>query len=205
MGNNSVANKLIVLMLTFCLAASAQNDKQAETILERAASAYQEISCLSIQFNGSMTGEMILQGECFYMDYGGVKSWFDGKTQWSYVERNEEVNVSTPSQEELNSVHPYAWISRYKTDFNCKYNGKKTLSGKQVDEVTLIPKQKSELSKITLCLTADSEPVMICIAQNGGDEQRLNVTSCEIKRKQDISAFRFDKSKYPNADIIDLR
>ena len=196
---------MTVMMLLICLAASGQNDKEAETILERAAAAYQETSCLSIHFNGSQTGEMLLQGECFYMDIAGVKSWYDGKTQWSYVERNEEVNISTPGQEELNAIHPYAWISRYKTDFTCKYSGKKTVGGKQADEVILIPKQKQELKQIALCLASDSEPVYISITQSDGEEQRLNITSCEIKRKQDISAFRFDKSKFQNAEIIDLR
>ena len=195
----------MVMMLLGWVTASGQNDKEAEAILERAAAAYEKTSCLSIRFSGSQTGEMILQGECFYMDIAGVKSWYDGKTQWSYVERNEEVNISTPSQEEIDTVHPYGWISRYKTDFSCKYTGKKTVNGKEVDEVVLIPKQSQELKKIRLCLASDSEPISIGITQSDGEEQRLNITSCETKRKQDITVFRFDKSKYPNAEEIDLR
>ena len=196
----------LLIMLASSLGLSAQNDSKAEEILERAATAYQETACLSIAFGGTYTGEMLLQGDCFRIDCAGVKSWFDGETLWSYVSRNDEVNVSTPTQDDLNAVHPYAWISRYKTDFQCKYVGKKTVGGKQGDEVMLIPRQSSsDIAKITLCLTADSEPLHIGVFMANGEQQSMDITAVEVRRKQDISSFRFDKALFPTAEVIDLR
>ena len=195
----------LLVALALCIGSPAQNDSKAEEILARAAAAYQETACLGITFGGTYRGEMVLQGDCFYIDCAGVKSWFDGETLWSYVERNEEVNVSSPSQDDLNAVHPYAWISRYKSDFSCKYAGKKSYGGKQGDEVVLMPRQESGIQRITLCLTTDSEPVHISIYMTGGEEQSMDISGVELKRKQDISAFRFDRSRYPNAEIIELR
>ena len=38
-----------------------------------------------------------LSGQKFVVNMGGTITWFDGKTMWSYVKKNEEVNVTTPT------------------------------------------------------------------------------------------------------------
>ena len=37
----------------------------------------------------------------------GIQSWFDGTTQWSYLESSEEVNVITPEQAAVS--YNYTW------------------------------------------------------------------------------------------------
>ena len=44
--------------------------------------------------------------------------WFDGKTQWSYVRKNDEVNVSTPNESQLQALNPYNFIYMYKKGYN---------------------------------------------------------------------------------------
>ena len=67
----------------------------------------------------------MLKGNKFCLESGGIKTWFDGKTQWSYVEQNEEVNVSSPTPEEIQSVNPYALLTAYKKGFNYRYVAKR--------------------------------------------------------------------------------
>ena len=85
----------LLLLSTFALANTSQ-DNRAKTILDHTADAYRKAGGIHILFGGTQQGILLLKGECFYLECGGVKSWFDGKTQWSYVEQNEEVTVSHP-------------------------------------------------------------------------------------------------------------
>lgn len=49
-----------------------------------------------------------------------MTTWFDGRTQWSYLASSDEVNVSEPTPEELQGINPYAWLSLYKKDYKLK-------------------------------------------------------------------------------------
>lgn len=117
----------------------AQKDAKAQAILDKTAAAYQKAEGIAITFGGTQKGTLLLKGSCFYLDCAGVKSWFDGKTQWSYAQQNEEVTVSNPTAEELQSVNPYALITSYKTLFNYRYRGFQTRNGKKDRKLYLLP------------------------------------------------------------------
>ena len=36
--------------------------------------------------------------------------WFDGKTQWTYLTKNEEVSVTTPTAAQLQTINPYTLL-----------------------------------------------------------------------------------------------
>ena len=71
----------------------------------------QQAGGIRATFGGTGNGTLLLKGNQFYLNSGGIQSWFDGKTQWSYLESSEEVNVSNPTPEELQTINPYALLS----------------------------------------------------------------------------------------------
>ena len=75
-------------------------------ILDKTAAAFRQAQAVSITFGGTQEGTLLLKGNKFHLNTGDVETWFDGKTQWSYLRQNEEVNVSTPTPEELQSINP---------------------------------------------------------------------------------------------------
>ena len=92
---------ITALLLLFTASLFAQNDAKAESILYQTAAAYRAAGAIKVTFEGTQSGTLILKGNKFYLQCGGVESWFDGRTQWSYVKQNQEVNVSTPTAEEV--------------------------------------------------------------------------------------------------------
>lgn len=61
-----------------------------------------------------------LEGDKFTFRGDGVTTWFDGHTQWSYLSSADEVNVSEPTPEELQSINPYALLSLYEQGYKLK-------------------------------------------------------------------------------------
>ena len=185
--------------------AVAQQDAKAESILSKMADNYRKAGGISLTFGGTQQGKLLLKGNKFCLESGGIKTWFDGKTQWSYVEQNEEVNVSSPTPEEIQSVNPYALLTSYKKGFNYRYVGEKTRQGKRGHEIILAPKTSQDIKSITLNVKENSSPVYIAIQLQNGEKQEFQISSYRTGVNLPDAVFRFDKSKYPGAEIIDLR
>lgn len=196
---------LIAALAWAWTAAFAQRDAKAREVLDRTAEAYSRAGAVSIRFDGTQSGVLNVKGNKFYLRCGGIETWFDGRTQWSYVEQNEEVNVSEPAPEEVQSVNPYALVTMYREGFNYEYAGKTVRNGKQGQEVRLTPETEQELKSVTLCVDAGARPIYIGIELRNGTRQEFLVRSYLTRQNLPDSAFRFDKAKYPRAEVIDLR
>lgn len=200
---NRIYTLFFLLMLTLFL--SAQQDTKAKNILDKTVEKYNQSKGISVIFGGSQSGKLLLKGEKFQLTTQDVTTWFDGQTQWSYLKQNEEVNISTPTPEELRAINPYAWLSLYKQGFNYRYSGVKTREGKQGHEIVLTPQTKQDIQSITLLIGSDYEPIYIGILPTEGQMQEFIVHNYRTQLNLNDNAFRFDKSKYPNAEIIDMR
>ena len=196
---------LLVLILFLSVSLSSQKDKQAREILDKTTNALQQAGGIRATFGGTGNGTLLLKGNQFYLNSGGIQSWFDGKTQWSYLESSEEVNVSNPTPEELQTINPYALLSIYKNGYNYKYAGTKSRNGKQGFEVILTPENKQDITSITLFVSQTYQPLYIKVEQNNKSANEIIVTSYQTNQPLDNATFKFDKKKFPNAEVIDLR
>lgn len=196
---------LLITISAFSLSLFSQNDRQAKQILDKTFSAISSSNGIRLTFKGTQSGELLMKKNKFYLNSNEIDTWFDGKTQWSYVAGNEEVNVSTPTSEDLQSVNPYYLLSSYKKGFNYKYVGQKTINGKKVNEVVLTPQKRDNISSITILITTNSQPLMIKVKDRNNRENTFQVTSYNNRLNLNDSQFRFNKNKYPNVEVIDLR
>lgn len=97
----------------------------AKTVMERVAESFRKAGGIRAGFTvsastGSSSGSICLKGDKFVLEAGGVTTWFDGRTQWSYLVSSDEVNVSEPTADELQSLNPYAWLSLYRNGYRAE-------------------------------------------------------------------------------------
>ncbi|MBR4923151.1 MAG: outer-membrane lipoprotein carrier protein LolA [Bacteroidaceae bacterium] len=192
---------LLSVLLPYCL--SAQTDK-AKVVLDKVVSTLTKDGGIQIDFEGTESGSITMKGEKFYLHSGQIQSWYDGKTQWSYVADTEEVNISHPTPEELQGINPYFILVNYQENFNSSYKGMKSHEGKQVQEIVLVPKGNAN-ERITLWISKMNYPIYIKVENNGKPVSEINVKAIQKQEQITDHAFRFNKSLYPNAEIIDLR
>lgn len=210
-------NLYLLLILFATLPAYAQTDKQAKDVLDKTSAAFTQSGGIKAIFTvqntnknggntGSGKGTILLKGERFYLDTEGTLTWFDGKTQWSYLTSSEEVNISNPTPEELQTINPYALLDMYRNGYGYKYNGTKTKGGKQGYEVVLIPiNKKQDIRSIILFVSKNYQPLSIVIEQKDKTKSEITVSSYQTNLSFPDDTFRFDHGKYPEAEIIDLR
>lgn len=193
----------MLALLPFCI--SAQTDTKAAEVLDKVLEDLSKSSGIRAEFGGSETGFLLLKGEKFYLNNGNIQSWYDGKTQWSYVADTEEVNISHPTLEELQGINPYLILMRYKTDFNYTYKGSQTRNGVKGHEIVLTPKHSEQSEVIRVFISKTYHPLAMKMEQNGQTLSEINVTSYKTDQKLEDGMFRFNKSLFPNAEIIDMR
>ena len=193
----------ILVLLPYYL--GAQTDRKAEEVLDKALSELSKTSGIRADFAGTEQGFLLLKGEKFYLNSGGIQSWYDGKTQWSYVADTEEVNISHPTREELQAINPYLILMRYKTDFDYNYKGTQTRNGVKGHEIVLTPKHSGNREVIRVFISHSHQPLAIKVEQDGRTMSEINVIKYQTNQKLEDGMFRFNKSLYPNAEIIDMR
>ena len=96
---------------TVAQTAKAVLDKTASVVSNKSG-AKASFTIKGDQMNAS--GTIAIKGRKFQAATPQASIWFDGKTQWTYLKKNDEVNIATPSVEEQQAINPYNFINMYK-------------------------------------------------------------------------------------------
>lgn len=204
-----------LILIGFTGKAQAQN---AQAILDKAAQMYEQSNGIKANFaihsvvpqqniSESFEGIIEMKGDKFKLETPDMITWYDGQTQWVYVMRNEEVNVSTPSGDELQLTNPAVLLRQYKKGFSVQYKGTSTTrQAKSAYDITLIPKKKSDIQQIDLQIEKMSNiPAAITISDKNKATVSIYISKWETGKNQADSFFSFNESDYPDAEVIDLR
>lgn len=194
----------VLVSLFVALFAEAQNATQ---LLDRSASALRSAGNVKIGFimevdGGASTGYIKLQRQKFVINMGGSITWFDGKTMWTYIKANEEVNVTTPTADAVAKMNPYTFLSFYKKGYTAKM-GKSTA---KEHEVVLTGKSGSPFKKVVLRINKSTRyPSVITMTSSKDAVTTIRCNSFLKNQKYSVSTFQFNKKNYPDVEVIDLR
>lgn len=194
---------LLLIGLTGMFPVSAQTpmkvlDKCAATVSSKdGASA--SFTMNSAQY-GSASGTISIKNRMFCTKTETLSMWFDGKTLWTYMAKNDEVNVSTPTENQLQTLNPYNFINLYKEGFDLTMTS--TQSSYTVHLTARDQQRKIQEAFITVDKTTYA-PKEIKMLQ-GNKWTNFTVSNLKTQKLSD-AIFRFNPAAYPSAEIIDLR
>ena len=190
-------------MLLFCVGANAES---AKSILDKAAATVSNPAGIQANFQmiskqfGSTSGTISIKGQKFQATTPDAMVWFDGKTQWTYMKQNDEVNVSNPTEAELQAINPYNFINIYKNGF--KLSSKKT--GGYYEVHLKATDKKRKIQEMYIIVDQQSyRPTHVKMYQNG----KWTVLLISGLKSTSLSdgLFQFSAKDFPQAEIIDLR
>lgn len=207
----------IICAFVLCIGLTQAFAQTPRQILDAAAAVFAQKNGVKANFKadsfvkgelqGSVSGTMCIQGNKFQMTTPGMITWFNGQTQWSYTKENEEVNISTPTEEELQNINPSRFVNLYKSGYNYKMK-EVTLRGKACYEITLSAQKKNKGLKTIILNIDKSNNDLMCVRMfpfNSNNCTRISVHQLQRGISFATSDFEFTPKDYPQAEIIDLR
>lgn len=187
--------------LIFILAALSVQAQNATAIFDKMVSTFKASGTVSASYsmNGS-SGTIVMQGAKFRILANDVKSWFNGKTQWTYSDQTGEVNIIDPTSQELQMTNPLAAAKSLKEAFTMT-----SVQGKAGYTLKLTPKKKSNVKSITLYVSkAYILTAADYVTTNG--TYKLRLSNYKTKQQYPASTFVFDKKLVPaGTEVVDLR
>lgn len=197
--------KKICFLITVMLLSVATYAQTAKSVLDKAAATVTVKEGVKANFkmtasNGTTSGTLLLKGRKFHATTPVATIWFDGKTQWTYLKNNDEVNVSNPTEAQLQAINPYNFINLYKKGYNATLNK----SGKDyIVHLTATDKSKKIQELFVSVNKTNYHPTQVKLLQG----KKWTVFDISDMKRQNIpdSLFQFNSKDFPNAEIIDLR
>ena len=195
---------LVFMLMLMSISIYAQNAAQARKILDKTAAVIGRKGGASANFTvsgkyGNSSGTISIKGNKFNARTPQAVVWYDGKTQWTYMKKSQEVNISTPTEAQQQSMNPYKFINIYKNGF--KLGVKNVSGGWQVH--LYATNQKRTIKEMYVTIGKNYYPKTIKMRQSNG-WTTINVSKFKPKNLSD-SMFRFNAKDYPHAEVIDLR
>ena len=157
------------------------------------------------QETGNFSGTIILKGGMYNLESDLIRAWFDGKTLWTILTGSEEINMSEPTEEELQTINPLYFINLYKLGFNLTCD-KMDYNGTPSFLVKLHPTDASNpIAEMSVIVSQSTKLPLSIRMKKGNDWFRIRISACELNLKFDDNFFRFDQGLFPSYDVIDLR
>ena len=171
-------------------------DKTAATVSSKGgAQANFTISGQSMNASGTIA----IKGKKFHATTPQATIWFDGKTQWTYMKNNDEVNIANPTESQLAAINPYNFIYMYKNGYN--YTMEKKGSN---FVVTLKATGKKSIQEMVLTIGQKSYTPSQIRYKTAKGWTTIDIRNFKAANLAD-GIFRFNSKDFPNAEVIDLR
>lgn len=197
----------------------AQTDVKAKTILAEVSKKYKSYDAVKTDFTftlespqnkakESQDGTLIVRSKVnkYKVVMPEQDMISDGKTQWTYLKKDKEVQVATVDNSG-DSFNPAQLFTLYEKGFKYLYTGDKKEGAKTYQMIDLSPVDtKKSYFKIRLGIDKAAKQIAnVLIFDKNGNRYTYTVKTFVPNFKVPESTFAFDAKKHPDVEVVDLR
>ncbi|HYV55791.1 MAG TPA: outer membrane lipoprotein carrier protein LolA [Chitinophagaceae bacterium] len=217
-------SRLLILFISvfsaysFAQTPAAKQDKKAEDILKGVTTKYRSFKSVKATFAITLEnpkdnskdvqkGTICLKGNKYKLEVAGQDVVSDGKTRWTYVKDANEVQIDNLKTDE-NSITPANIFTMYEKGFLFKFVGEQSEKGMTYQLVELVPvdPKKKNFFKVKLSINKNDKFITSAkLFDKNGNIQTIAVDKLTPDACDDDSIYSFNATKYPGAEVIDLR
>lgn len=206
---------ITILLLTISITAFSQN--KAKALLNEVSEKVKSYNNISLNFKYVLEntsenikqetkGDVIMEGDKYKLNILGITRLFDGKTLYSISPEDEEVTISSESDNEEDAITPSKMLSFYEDGYLYAMDIEQNINGRKIQYVKLTPiDSNSEIKNILLGIDINTKNIynLIQIGENN-TKTTLTVNSFKTNEPLSKSLFTFDANKYKDYYINKL-
>jgi outer membrane lipoprotein-sorting protein len=209
----------ILLLTGLCSIAVAQTDPQAKTILAQVSKKYRSYKTIKTDFtftiqnkasniNESQKGTLYVNAAAnkYKVSMSDKDIISDGKTQWTYLKDDKEVQVSKAGTTD-DALNPAKVFTLYEKGFKYLYTGERKAGTKVYQMIDLSPVDtKKSYYKIRLSIDKVAKQISsVLILDKNGSNYTYAINAFSATAGVPESTFIFDAKKFPGVEVVDLR
>lgn len=193
----------IIVLIVLCMPAHALT---AKNVLDKTAAKISNKTGSSANFTisntkmGTSHGTIYIKQNKFFAKIPAGYVWYDGKTQWTYMKANEEVNITSPTKDQQQAINPLTFVYLYKKGYKCVLNQK----GNDYIVSMIGEDTKKGIGEMIILIDKNTYvPTKIKMRQG---ETWTDIVISNFKQGNfNDSMFKFNYKDFPKAELVDLR
>ncbi len=204
---------LSVFVVVISLTSMAQNNQEAEEILQSLEQEFSGTSLISINFSmvlinieanlkQNKNGHLTVSNNQFDLQLDNIHIICDGKTKWTILKEDEMIQISLLEEDEDEVFNLSEYFSNYKDRFN--YTMLPSNAPLQIVELSPID-EELDTERIAVHYDKSRKRITQITEENKeGTQTVFNILSYE-KKELGSHSFTLDQSLYSDFEIDDLR
>lgn len=203
---------LAALMLALALPAGALAARTGAEVMADAAARLKKMTSLTASYSiatdgRTNAGTITVEGRRFKILSRSMSVWYDGKTQWTAMPADGEVDITEPTAAELQQVNPFAIIDSHARVYNAKLL-KASEAGTTV--VQLTPRNpradNGGIARVAVTLDATTlAPRKLVVTMTSRAVLTITVSALKAGGKLGEAAFRPTAANLKGLEVVDLR
>lgn len=199
-------------------AAQGKSDADAKKILDAVSAKFKSYKAVTAAFVykvesaagkmlSSKNGSVNMKGNKYYVSISGQEIFCDGATVSTYDKSANEVTITKVDNSNSTITPQKLFTNFYDKDFLYKLNGEKKVGNKTLQEIEMTPNDKTKpFHKVYLLIDKATTGIYSTkVLEKSGNRYIYTVSSLNGNAAVADTKFVFDKSKYPNVEVVDLR
>jgi outer membrane lipoprotein-sorting protein len=217
-----------ILAISTYSTAFAQKDSQAKAILNQVSQKYRSYDVIKTDFTFSLnnqqaniketqTGTLISKAKTgkyrVTLYNSAVKPevdkeiMSDGKSQWTYLKKDKEVQVSDADKGGDGLSNPAQIFTMYEKGFKYLYTGEQKIAGKAYQNIELTPEDdKKAIFKVKLTIDKVKKQIYSALLfDKNGNRYTYTVRTFTPNVPAPDATFAWDAKGHPGVELVDLR
>lgn len=159
-----------------------------------------------VEFREEQSGKVYFAGDMFRLDLGAQEIYCDNENIWSFLKESDEVTITKYNEEDM-EINPSELFTMYNDGFLYGLEGKDQFNSKDYQVVKLTPNDKSQsFHLVRLYINPGSKKIEGArVYEGNGNVYTYIIDNQELNKGLSENFFKFQPSKQPGVEVIDLR
>lgn len=205
------------LIAFFPLSIAQQTDAGANEIMDKLSKKYQQFSSMKIQYTfkaekdkkvlNTEQGTFTIKGSKYRLELASQIIYCDAKNIWNYQKEANEISIfEFDADDQDNMMNPAAILHNWQKEYTAKYIRDEVENNRTLQVVDLKPVKSNSFYKIRLFIDKKKNEIYASsVYEKDNTIYSYYINTFTPNSSYEDSYFMLDVSKYPQAEIIDMR